>query len=43
MSRPGVTAPLASATSLEQLDDLVAAADLSVPASVLAALDRAGG
>lgn len=40
MARPNVT-PIASATSLEQLDDIMAAADLVLPDSALAALDRA--
>ena len=43
MTRPGVTAPIASATSLEQLDDILAAADVSLPADALDALERAGG
>ena len=43
MSRPALTAPIASATSLEQLDDILGAADLVLPASALAALDEAGG
>lgn len=41
MARPGVTAPIASATSLEQLDDLIAATSLDLPAATAAALDRA--
>lgn len=43
MSRPALTAPIASATSLEQLDDIVGAADLSLPGPVLEALDAASG
>lgn len=41
MSRPALTAPIASATSVAQLDDIMAAADLVLPASTLEALDRA--
>jgi len=41
IARPGVTAPIASATSLEQLDDLIAATRLVLPADEIAALDRA--
>lgn len=41
MSRPALTAPIASATSVEQLDDIMASADLVLPASALEALDRA--
>lgn len=40
MARPNVT-PIASATSLEQLEDIMAAADLVLPGSVLGALDQA--
>lgn len=40
MSRPAVV-PIASATSLEQLDDIMGAADLDLPEQALAALDRA--
>ena len=43
MARPGVTAPIASATSVEQLDELMGAAALTLPADALAALDAAGG
>ena len=42
IARPSVTAPIASATTLEQLDDLIAAARLTLPAAEIAALDRAG-
>jgi aryl-alcohol dehydrogenase-like predicted oxidoreductase len=42
IARPSVSAPIASATSLEQLDDLIAATRLTLPASAIAALDRAG-
>lgn len=41
MARPGVTAPIASATKLTQLDDILGAANLRLPAEVLAQLDRA--
>ena len=41
MARPGVTAPIASATKLTQLDDILGAANLRPPAEVLAQLDRA--
>ena len=41
MAQPGVTSPIASATSLEQLQDLVRASRLRLDAATLAALDRA--
>src|SRR5690606_1429452 len=41
MSRPALTAPIASATSVAQLDDILGAADLVLPASALQALDDA--
>jgi len=41
IARPSVTAPIASATTLAQLHDLVAAAQLHLDASTIAALDRA--
>ena len=41
MARPGVTAPIASATSLLQLEELMAAARLSLDAATTEALDRA--
>lgn len=41
MTRPGVTAPIASATSVEQLDDILAAAEVRLPQEALGALDRA--
>ncbi|TWI35836.1 aldo/keto reductase [Paracoccus sulfuroxidans] len=41
MTRPGVTAPIASATSLAQLAPLMKSAELSLTAEDLAALDRA--
>ncbi len=41
MAQPAVTAPIASATSLAQLDELIAAAGLALDASAMAELDRA--
>ncbi len=41
MARPGVTAPIASATSLEQLQELVRAAQLELDADAMRELDRA--
>ena len=41
LAQPAVTSPIASATSLAQLQDLVKAAQLKLPAEVLASLDRA--
>jgi aryl-alcohol dehydrogenase-like predicted oxidoreductase len=41
MARPGITAPIASATSLAQLEDLMAAARLTLDAATVEALDRA--
>lgn len=41
LAKPAVTAPIASATSLEQLDDLVKAASLTLSAAQVAALDAA--
>jgi len=41
MSRPTITAPIASATSIAQLRELMAAAELSLDASSLALLDKA--
>jgi len=41
IARPGVSAPIVSATSLEQLDDLIAATRLTLPADATLALDRA--
>lgn len=43
MTRPGVTAPIASATSLEQLDDILVATDVRLPQDALDALEKAGG
>lgn len=41
MARPGITAPIASATSVEQVKDLAGAAELELDAASLEALDRA--
>ena len=41
MARPAVTAPIASATSLEQLDDITQAAQLSLPAAAIETLAAA--
>ncbi|WP_447760447.1 aldo/keto reductase [Sphingopyxis panaciterrae] len=41
-AQPGVTAPIASATSVEQLDDIVASLDLTLTEVQLAALASAG-
>jgi aryl-alcohol dehydrogenase-like predicted oxidoreductase len=41
MTRPTITAPIASATSKEQLKDLVAAADLKLDRAALERLDQA--
>lgn len=41
LAQPAVTSPIASATSLAQLADLVKAAQLKLPADVLASLDGA--
>jgi aryl-alcohol dehydrogenase-like predicted oxidoreductase len=42
MAHPAITAPLASATSVEQLNELMGAARLTLPAEVIAALNAAG-
>lgn len=42
MAHPAITAPLASATSVEQLDELMAAARLELPSAVWRRLDAAG-
>jgi len=42
MAHPAITAPLASATSVEQLNDLMSAARLTLPAEVIERLDAAG-
>lgn len=41
MTRPSVTAPIASATSMAQLDDLTAAANLSLSQDEIVLLDKA--
>ncbi|RVC36506.1 aldo/keto reductase, partial [Mesorhizobium sp. M4A.F.Ca.ET.090.04.2.1] len=41
MARPGIAAPIASATTLAQMDGLVRAASLMLDADDIAALDRA--
>jgi aryl-alcohol dehydrogenase-like predicted oxidoreductase len=41
MAQPGITAPIASATTIEQVDSLVRAASLKLAAEDLAALDKA--
>lgn len=43
IARPSITAPIASATNLEQLSDLVAAANLKLDAAAIAELDAASG
>ena len=42
MAKPAITAPIASATSLEQLQDLIASVQLKLPAEVMTRLDQAG-
>lgn len=42
MARPGITAPIASATSVEQLRELMGAAELKLDDTAMAALDGAG-
>jgi aryl-alcohol dehydrogenase-like predicted oxidoreductase len=41
LARPGVTAPIVSATSLVQLDELIAATRLGLDAEAMQALDHA--
>ena len=41
IARPGITAPIASATSVAQLDDLLGAAELRLSADAIARLDAA--
>jgi aryl-alcohol dehydrogenase-like predicted oxidoreductase len=43
MARPSITAPIASATSVEQLDELVGAAGLELARDEIARLDAASG
>lgn len=42
MAKPGLTAPIASATSLDQMASLVRATELALTADDIAALDAAG-
>ena len=42
MGRPGISAPIASATSLTQLDELMDAADLSLSAAAIETLEAPG-
>jgi aryl-alcohol dehydrogenase-like predicted oxidoreductase len=42
MAHPSITAPIASATSVAQLEELMGAARLTLPAEVIADLDAAG-
>jgi aryl-alcohol dehydrogenase-like predicted oxidoreductase len=42
MAKPGVTAPIASATSLDQLDSLARAAKVTLSDEDIAKLDRTG-
>ncbi|HWU76181.1 MAG TPA: aldo/keto reductase [Rhodanobacter sp.] len=42
MARPGITAPIASATTVEQLGELIGALRLSLTANEIAALDLSG-
>jgi aryl-alcohol dehydrogenase-like predicted oxidoreductase len=42
IARPGITAPIASATTLDQLSDLTKAMELALDRSVVELLDRAG-
>ena len=41
MARPGVTAPLASATTVAQLDEIMGAAQLTLTPEQIARLDEA--
>jgi aryl-alcohol dehydrogenase-like predicted oxidoreductase len=41
IARPAITAPIASATSLQQVDDLIKAAQLKLDAPAIEALDKA--
>jgi aryl-alcohol dehydrogenase-like predicted oxidoreductase len=42
MAKPAITAPIASATSLEQVQDLIAAVHLSLPPEAVEQLNQAG-
>jgi len=41
MAQPSIAAPIVSATGIEQLDELLTAADLSLSPEILADLDKA--
>jgi aryl-alcohol dehydrogenase-like predicted oxidoreductase len=41
MARPGITAPIASATSVDQLQELIGAVKLTLSSNEIAALDSA--
>jgi aryl-alcohol dehydrogenase-like predicted oxidoreductase len=41
MARPGITAPIASATSLEQLNDLIGATELELDSASVERLNQA--
>ncbi len=43
MARPSITAPIVSATSLDQLGDILKAADVTLSADDVATLDKASG
>jgi aryl-alcohol dehydrogenase-like predicted oxidoreductase len=43
MARPSITAPIASATTVEQLHELVAATRLELPAPMVERLNEASG
>jgi aryl-alcohol dehydrogenase-like predicted oxidoreductase len=43
MARPGVTAPIASATNLTQLQEILRATEIRLDAEAIATLDRASG
>jgi len=43
MARPSITAPIASATNLDQMEDLIASARLKLDADAIKALDQASG
>lgn len=42
LARPGVTAPIASATKLEQLDEILGSVELTLPESAMDRLNNAG-
>jgi aryl-alcohol dehydrogenase-like predicted oxidoreductase len=42
LAKPSITAPIASATSLSQLDELLASTRLKLSASAIERLNRAG-